>query len=616
MLASQSEMTNTTTGPTEPSYKSLAFVVHGIGEQAKGSTLKHVVEGFRPLLQQRLGIEDVVVKATPLDDSGAAEVTFDFHHGETDQKTHYELRFVEVWWAKAFAPPSLGPLLIGGIRAFWQWYRNHGMPPPMGSEQVPQSRSIFAAVLDGLNFVRWLFIEAVGALFFNSLALVVATLLLLPSLLLTVINPLLAKVGWWTPVLQSIHGAMVSRVAKDQPMIVQSAIIVLSPLLLLLALLLWFIEAVMPVLALKSPVKDVHRFLVNRLTNHFGDMWSYLYRNWEASQIRARFEDVFKQELCDVIESFEKPDRQPCEKPARDVQSVMVIAHSMGTVVTYEALTGEALRDVIEQAFSRENPPSFTLVTVGSALNLSWAVAPPSERPRLWKPLTSQAQWLNLWSEYDPVGDRPLRLPDRAWQGRPIFAMDGYTAPLEQLLVVNQMDLFSDHSAYWNNAEEVVAPLLGRMTGGTLHPPMRIRERHHRVRILANFKAAAWLAGPIAFFAALLEDGLSIDWRWLNKKIDRGWDKVLDAVPDEIEDIAGLLWDVVEDVAAWLWDLIDWLVNWLWDLIDRSVDDGASVEAAAFTAFIALVIGFAIYGSAVKWAWDAWDRTAKYKAPS
>ena len=211
-------------------------------------------------------------------------------------------------------------------------------------------------------------------------------------------------------------------------------------------LLLWLIEALSPILAQSSAVEKIHRFLVNLLTKQFGDAWTYLDNAWEASRIRLRFEKDFASELEEALSDGKKLD------------SVMVIAHSLGTVVAYEGLTGANISQLIESKFGGEGAPQLHFITIGSALNHIWRGAADWERFRFCRKLPSQVDWLNLWSDHDHVGSEPLRLPSDAWQARASASLPSFTTPLRQRRVVNQMDLFSDHSAYWNNAEEVVPP--------------------------------------------------------------------------------------------------------------------------------------------------------------
>lgn len=631
---------------TPAHHSALALVIHGIGEPAKGSTLKAVVKDFLPFIRERLDGR-AIIAAEPLDREGAAEVSFRFRHAKSGET--YHLRFVEVWWTQAFNPPALGPLIVGGFRAFARWFTRQRDPPS-----------------NRLTLVGRMIAEAVSRLAFNLMATLIAAALLILVLPLAVIGLVGHLLGLPRTFLADLHEGLLNRVAKHQPFIVQTVVILLSPALVLLVLLLWLLEAILPFVAGQPGIKGVHRFLVNHMTRHWADMWTYLHQSWEASQIRSRFEEDFEK----AIKSLDLAD------PSLD--SVMVIAHSMGSVVAYEALTGPRLAPLIAARFKPGVSPRLYFVTVGSSLNLSWDSAPREEEFRLVGSLPGCAEWLNLWSDYDYVGGYPLSPPKTAWQGRraisletppPSLQVSGapsatadaqFSLPLQQREVVNQMDLFSDHSAYWNNAEEVVAPILDRLTGRRLHGDfvMKVPARRHRVRVLASFKATAWLAGPMLLAYSLWDKSLTPrEGNWLFVAADWALDKLNSLLPKDIKVAAQWLWPRVVDGANWLLDRAnDFLdaVNWLLDKVARAIEwaadqvatitpawledagdsvvdwlldkgdavldrlvkvatpDDPSWERSLLTGVVAAAVGLALYSSVVKWLWDAWDRAKKY----
>jgi hypothetical protein len=88
------------------------LVVHGIGEQKKGDTIKIVVKHFYEfLVKSRLRAKPQVA-ATPEGAPGPVRATLDFHV----QGQHHELEFTEIWWAHSFDPPPLGPTALFFIR--------------------------------------------------------------------------------------------------------------------------------------------------------------------------------------------------------------------------------------------------------------------------------------------------------------------------------------------------------------------------------------------------------------------------------------------------------------------------------------------------------------------
>ena len=461
-------------------HKLLGLVVHGIGEQAIGSTLKHFANGFLPLIRARIDPE-ASIAAKPLDEGDPAEVRIWFRKKAENENANdevYEIRFFEVWWAQAFDPPSLGGFISGLLGFFSTWLRRGDRHAPIWP-----------------HWRYW---------------------------------------GW----------------AVFQRIVVDVAIVLVSPLLVLLLLVLWLVESAGPLTRfLPGWLAAAHRTLVNIATRHLGDMWVYLRQPWEASRIRVRFEERLH-ELIELVEN--DPEKEK-------VDAVFVIAHSMGAVVAYEALTGRRTTDLLQRKFQAQGQPTFHFVSVGSALNSAWDVVPDRERFRFYREFAPAVQWLNLWSGPDPVARGALRLPtikDAQWQR-------GGPASFEDRGVVNQMDIFSDHSAYWNNAEQVIAPILDAVTQRQLqgYLQLNVKARERRVSVLGALKAFGWLVFPVVF-AIMLATGAGqwiSDWTEAAFLAGNPWQRFL----------APLLWAAI--AAAGVVLLYSSLIKWLWDLWDRAV---------------------------------------------
>lgn len=467
-------------------HRLLGLVVHGIGEQPIGSTLKHVVNEFLPLIRARLDPE-ASVAAKPLDEGDPAEayIWFRVRKREEGQEKgeSYELRFFEVWWARAFLPPSFGEFVLGLPTFISTWLKR----PDRRTRLWPERR-------------YW---------------------------------------GW----------------SLWQRFVVDMAICLLLPVLVPLMLVLWLSESIGPQRFLPRWLLAAHRWLINIATRHLGDMWVYMRHPWEASRIRVRFEERFYQ-MINLIDGDAEKDK---------VDSVFVIAHSMGSVVAYEALTGRRITALIEERFPAKGRPTFHFISVGSALNSAWDFVPDSEKFRFYREFAPPVRWLNLWSGADPVPRGPLRLPaisDPDWKR-------GGPASFEDLDVVNQMDIFSDHSAYWNNAEQVIASILNAITSRRLGAALQMdtEARKRRVNRLAFLKALVWLVGPAVFVPLLLTGGQGIsDWAAQgflgNETLRRHF-------------LSPVLWAAVAAIGA-----------------------------------------VCVYSTVVKWAWDFWDRKVKYRPPS
>lgn len=584
-------------------YEALGLVVHGIGDQKKGDALRHTVESFLPLVRERID-PGATVTVTPLDADGPAEVTFQFlgPSGETaarrsDQaRTTYRLTFREVWWAQSFRPPALTAVITGLVRGAYNRFTNGG--------EIEMSWWYF------ILRAAW---EVVTGLLLNVLKIVALALFLvvlvvvLAARALGAILPHVPVVGGaksFVPVgkrrtlkrfLYDAQNFLLGRAAEFQAIVVIMAVIFLAIPALILLLVLVLLTP-LPDSWLPAPASKMRSLIAGWLTGSAGDMITYLNQPWEAAQIRACFEASFQSFISDHAEHLD------------DVEAVMVIAHSMGSVVAYEALTGDNLRlDV--QRFAGASPPLLTFVSIGSALNLSWDSVPPDESARICRPLPASIDWLNIWAQYDPVGGLPLRLSEGTYESRESTWTRGYMVPLSQREVVNQMDLFSDHSAYWNNVEEVIAPLLNVLTRDSLAEDLATHPagRRQRVQVLAAIKAVAWLMPWLAFPAALVIGAADI-FDFAEARVRDTWDCIepvarwLDPPFIDLHEIAA---DLGDKVPGWARDIGDWFWRQRLD----------SWFGAIYLATICGMLGAVLYSGIGKRLWNQWDNARRFDFP-
>jgi len=361
----------------------VGLVVHGIGEQEQGSTLKDVGAPLAELIR-RSGLDpEAALRVAPAGDPDPAWAEISLRQGDT-------IRLEEVWWARSFQPPSarralgffLGKVVRDPVGLVWRTFR---------AFQEPE---------------RVIFLQR----FIAEVVTYAALVLLLPLV-----------AAFWL--------LSVNPVRRFLPKFVSAA----------------------------------YDMLANILSRHVGDLSVYLDDGWEA----ARVQEVFRRRLAAVME--------------QKANERFVIAHSMGAVVAYEGLLRAA-------ASAMSKPPPVRFIAVGAALNRAWQMLPDGEKHRLrdrlpdWVPLTY------IHARHDPATLGKLD-PERQWS----------SPEPEYVDVVNQQDIFSDHTTYWSNAEEVMAPILGIITGGRLSVRLRERYRRLRVTVLAALKGVAWVL-PAAVF--------------------------------------------------------------------------------------------------------------------
>jgi hypothetical protein len=510
--------------------KLLGLVVHGIGEQPRGWSLKHMANEFLPLIRSRID-PLASLAAKPMDEDGPAEVFIWFR--DQIRNEVYELRFIEVWWSHTFVPLSLGDFISGTWHFGIAWCRRRG-----------------TRRWGALRCAGWLIVSFVWLLV-RRLSRALAFACVLP---IAVPFTIIAANETRTPGRRArAYEWLLAQIRDGQVAIVELVVLLLAPVLLGLLLSLWLLEPIRSAGVLPDFVVRIQKALVNVLTRHLGDMWTYMRRPWEASQIRVRFEERFR-ELLDTVKEDQAGERK--------LEAAFVLAHSMGTVVSHEAMTGRRFIQLTNDTLGTQLGVKFHFITVGSALNFAWDIASSDERFRFYRHMHPAVRWLNVYSREDPVPRGPLRRPsevNQVWQW-------GGPASFHNLEVVNQMDLFSDHSAYWSNAEHVIAPILNRLTSYRLADRLRMRReaRRRRVSVLSALKAVAWVIGPAVFLLALW-----LDWGG----VVAGWsDAVLPDDRNTLQDAifyvsrAGL-WGAVFAVAAAV--IYSTLVKWMWDLFDH-----------------------------------------------
>ncbi|CAN5262914.1 hypothetical protein BH18CHL2_BH18CHL2_03630 [soil metagenome] len=169
------------------------------------------------------------------------------------------------------------------------------------------------------------------------------------------------------------------------------------------------------------PIPPLQRFVLLELVrpllvDRIGDFWIYLHDYPQAMHIRRAVE-----EAVDYLASRE------------DCRDILVVAHSQGTVVAFDALTSKAIKHIDRVR---------TFITVGGALNRAWTLEQGVKM--LDGKLPAHIRWVDIRASYDPVPGEPLtRFRDRA----------------HDVEIANAMNVISDHDDYWRNPEQFISRL-------------------------------------------------------------------------------------------------------------------------------------------------------------
>jgi hypothetical protein len=253
------------------------------------------------------------------------------------------------------------------------------------------------------------------------------------------------------------------------------------PLIGLLLLLVGLLLVLAKIPFLQSALLTSATNTINAVALHWiGPIRVYLLQYGWSSAIRERFEREVEVFLADP----------QCER-------LVVVAHSMGTVVSYEGLTTVLARP---QWQTRAAHLPMTYICLAGALRRFWLLS-RTDPERLRGVLPERVRWLDFWSRYDPVAVGPLspravpplnpgasaqtRANDKALRAR--------LADCENVDVINTDSIFSDHTTYWDNLEQVVGPIARELVAG--HAALeRLVEAHlaTRAEVLRRHWNVGW----------------------------------------------------------------------------------------------------------------------------
>jgi len=244
-------------------------------------------------------------------------------------------------------------------------------------------------------------------------------------------------------------------------------LVVLTYVLLGLIWLLHFVPSIGPLDKIITWVRKLDPFI----TSSLGDIQRYVDHEVWSANARARVEKV-------VIDMLKKDG----------MKDITIVAHSMGTVVAYDALTeGGSIAQEIAKSGAKDRK-KITFVSVGGAINRVFAMIPPPgtgkkrkyNEAQITKPLAKeitgaasgespaklqdQFYWLDIYARRDPVPAGPVdkEIVDRAKIDAEI--------QMKEREVINKDSPFFDHVAYWGNQELVMPRIVRAINRGTEYP--------------------------------------------------------------------------------------------------------------------------------------------------
>ena len=235
------------------------------------------------------------------------------------------------------------------------------------------------------------------------------------------------------------------------------------------------------------------------LVDWFGDVRVLLTDRIQAANIRARLAEAIE----DCLDA--------------GCGTIVVVAHSGGTMVGYMTLADESYRHL----------PVSTFITHGQALTIGWRLGHIGEREtadhnadRLYAgdrlaadlsklPYRSGLRWYDFWATHDPApagglttGPHPM-LPEQTG-GR-------------STRVFNRMSVRNDHGGYWENDEEFVLPIARLIDQSPAGSPAvsrffpetaathRVEQRQERVKLLQFAWVAVMVSAALAVGLAIVD---------------------------------------------------------------------------------------------------------------
>lgn len=413
------------------------ILVNGIGQYNKGEFLVRVVDllvGYLESKGAKVDLQPEIALAASPCQAGVPEVTLKVHGPGGFSE---EWRVQEAYWQLTFQPPTLGEM--------FSWGRHL---------TATELQEISRITQDPLNLEP----ERGHAP---------------PQTLQPTVHPDQGQYPKRTVELYLNH-AFVIRIVLKIAELGGYGLLTLVWLLLMLRRLPSppaFLRQFHWVTALVSGLTNAVNFLANAIypfvVHGLGDVKVFIDSPIAADAIRRPFEDVVIGMLQD-------------EK----VESITVIAHSFGTVTSYDAMTeGRPVDLYLREHKDQRNIPGsdqprpFIWVTVGAALNRGYTITrldvAAHARERFRSPVASTLRtpdsaffWLNLYSRYDPVPAGPINP-----EFRQITRVK--EARSKERSVINRDSLLLDHNAYWTN-DSMVWPRIVRAICGGEYPWLRV----------------------------------------------------------------------------------------------------------------------------------------------
>ena len=277
----------------------------------------------------------------------------------------------------------------------------------------------------------------------------------------------------------------------------------------------WICQYLPSIGPLEKVLQWVHK-LDPFLSNAMGDVQKYVENGIWSANARRRLEEVIIAMLEDKYGA---------------VDDITIVAHSMGCVVTYDALAegGKVAKKVKSLLDERKKEKKITFVSVGSAINQVFRLAKKSSpyaqeqfKRRLAKEITGfkgtrgkenkalkdKFYWLDIYARLDPVAAGKLD-NDVITQAEidPEYQV-------KRRKVINTDNIMFDHTSYWANKDTVIPRIVRAINGGIEDPWLEAgittERKARRVKYAARFGRFTWITIIVVVAAVCVVVGLKI----------------------------------------------------------------------------------------------------------
>lgn len=419
------------TAAPRPVVRRGVVIVHGVGEPSRGDYIGSFVEPLASFIADGCGSENVSI--TVRNEAGeSAWATLGIKGDTRDEEWHIR----EAWWAQNFRPSGAKTVLawaiIAGLTIMWATWKSIFY---RAVKRVVHSYQQMDLSLDDL-YGRPID-PATGAL-----------------------CPDTQQGLWVVPQSQKLKAVLDGLV-----WLFICILYLIGAVILVVGLVPLYLFLLLPLsIVAPGPVVAAQRKIAGLLVSSIGDQQAMTTRRFAL----AGASNEVSQALWWMLSKDGLARSKRAIPGFTGYETVTVVAHSGGCVVSFDALAGEvkSWMDDPELPAGISRPKHVGWITAGSGLNLAFRMRrtkDPRENAFWQRPLSPWVNWVNIYARYDPVPQGPpppdlvaTLLGEDPWlAGEPDFAAQrpAYVC----LRVVNTDFPSSDHFSYWRNSAEVMS---------------------------------------------------------------------------------------------------------------------------------------------------------------